>query len=228
MCAVERLAVGERFEDEEDPGEGERGPADAGARERHPRPHWMPRPQRGVQVNEGQGHADDFGGEPDFTADGAGPGEGPEAEQQCEDGMVPFGSRAAFELLDAAQEEIEERNVRRREREGERDVVQVEPGERDEGQHEDSRERWERHEPAASFEHPVVQVRRARGEVKLAVQECIGLPDEMRGLRLVREKAPAGERVGEKTEDEEQEVDPVRAQPGAPARLGHAFPAEAP
>src|SRR5205814_1358426 len=106
ISAAETAAVAERLEQEEDGGEENRSAGEGAARECRSGPNWMLRAKRCVQVEQSQRDADDFRGEPDLATDRAGPGEGPEAEQQCEDGMVPFGSRAAFELLDAAQEEI--------------------------------------------------------------------------------------------------------------------------
>ena len=224
---VERATGGERLEQEEDGGEGERSPAQGAASERRPGQHWMLRAECRLQIEKREGDAHHFG-EPHFPADGARPGERGEAVDQGQRGVVPFGARAALHLLDAPQEAVEERDVGRRERQGESHVVEREPCQRDEGHHQHGRKWREGNVPAAPFEHPVVQVGRPGGEVQLAVEERVGLPDEVRRLRLAGEEAPAGEGVGEEGKPEEKQVHPMRAGPGAPAALAHAFPGEGP
>src|SRR5438309_3230200 len=206
ISAVERSAVAEDFEQEEDAREKDGRSRDGAAGERRAGPEWMPRSKRGVQVQQRQRDSDDFRCEPDLAADRAGPGERSEPEEQREDGIVPLGSRSAFHPLDASQQQVEESDIRRREGQRESDVVEGEPREGDERQHEESRERRERYVPAASLEDPVVQVGRVGRQIESAVEKSIGLPDEVRRLRLVAEEAPAGKGVREQRETEEKQV----------------------
>ena len=184
----------------------------------------MLRVQRGVQVEEREGHADHLGGEPDFSANRARPGQAPEAEEQRERRVLPLGAGAAVPPLHPPHQPVEQRDVERGERDGERHVVECEPCQRDERHHQESRKGREGHIPAAVLEDPVVQVGGPRGEVKLAAQERVGLVHEVRRLRLVPEHRSARERIGEEAEDEEREIDAVGAGEVAPAGSAHAFP----
>ncbi len=184
----------------------------------------MLRSQRGVQIDERQGDPDDLGGEPDLAADGAGPGERPEAEEEREGCVVPFRARAALQFLEPPQEAMEESDVERAEREGEGDVVEAQALEGDERHHQQGGKRRERDVPAAILEHPVVQVRRLMREVQLAMEERLRLVDKVRGLRLPLEHRAARERVGEKSEEEEDQVDAMVGGPAAPGGSAHAFP----
>src|SRR5438067_1624970 len=121
-------------------------------------------------------------------------------------GAVITAAAPALHLLDPPQQPVEERDVGRREGQGEGDVVEREPPERDERHHQHGGQRRKGYVPAAPFEYPVVQVGRARSEVQLAVEEGVGLPDEVRRLRLRREQAPAGEDVDEEGEPEQEQV----------------------
>ena len=184
----------------------------------------MLRAQASVQVEERAAHSHYLRREPDLAADGARPGEGAEAEEQRQSGVVPFAARSPFRLLDSPHQPIQQRDIERGEGNGEGDVVEGQAFERHERHHEDGGKRRERNVPAAVLVHPIVEIGRPLREVQLTAQEGVGLVHEVGCLRLVPKHRSAGERVREEAEDEEREIDAMGAGEGTPAGSAHAFP----
>ena len=162
--------------------------------------------ERCVEVEERQGDADGLRREPDLAADAAAPGQRAESVDQRERDVLPFRPLR----LKPAEEAVEQRDVGGGEEEREGDVVEREAEQRHQRDHQQRGEWRKRDVPAAVLEHPVVQVRRPRDrQGELAVEERVGLVDEVGRERLVREEPIAGERVRSKRAEEEDQVDAV-------------------
>ena len=90
LAPFQRAVGGQRLEDEEHRGEGQRRPRDGGAPDGKAGEHRMACSDRSVQVEQRQRHADGLGREPDLPADSAAPGQRPESVDEGQGDVLPF------------------------------------------------------------------------------------------------------------------------------------------